>query len=795
MTDLRYAVRLLRKSHLFTLTVVTIIAVGIGATTAIFSVVNAVLLRPLPFADPGRLMQVAEKNDALRLPQFGASALNYLSWKEATRTFAELGAIQFGTYTLSGNGDPENYTGNAITPSLLPLLGVHAIAGRGFADGEDKPGAAPVAMIGETLWRRRFGGDPSIVGRTLTLNGTAYTVVGIAPRALNLLTGGDVAVPLVIDPPKEMRLNHVLFVVGRLKPGVSYQAAQAEMDTIAARVGQQYPDVKEWGINLITFTDTFVSSQLRTALLVLLGAVVFVLLIVSANVANLLLARALDRHKEMAVRAALGAGRGRIVRQLLVESVLLSGLGGVLGLIGAAWGVSWLESTIPPNVLPVPDIGIDPLVVSFAIGITFLTGVVFGLAPAWQAARTDVNTALKDAGRSATGGVRPIFRKGLAAAELALATVLLIGAALLVRSLLALQHVQLGFNPDGVMSMQVSLPVTKYPNAKRVAFFRELNATLASLPGVKSAGITSGMPFGAGNYTQSPVAAPGKSLLPAGASVPIDWRTVSPGYFSTMEIPILRGRDFTDADTIGAPEVMVVSRATARTMWGDDDPLGKIVRRVADGKDFTVVGVVGDVRSSTLTRESPALYYSNGVRTWPLMDIVIRTATDPAPIVSAVRQRIKAIDADLPLSNVRPMTEWVSTSAAQPRLNATLLGVFAAVALLVAAVGTYGVLAYSVSQRTKELGLRMALGADRAGVLRLVVREGMVVGAAGIACGIAGAGVLGRALSSLVFGVSVWDPSTYAAVSSVLAVVALAACVVPAIRASRVDPMVALRLD
>jgi len=345
------------------------------------------------------------------------------------------------------------------------------------------------------------------------------------------------------------------------------------------------------------------------------------------------------------------------------------------------------------------------------------------------------------------------------------------------------------------MTMQVSLPVTRYPNPKRVAFFRELNATLASLPGVKSAGITSGMPFGVGNYTTSPVAAPGKSLLPAGASVPIDWRTVSPGYFSAMEIPILRGRDFTDADTAGAPDVMIVSRATARTMWGDDDPIGKTVRRVADSKDFTVVGVVGDVRSSTLTRESPALYYSNGVRTWPLMDVVIRSAGDPAPIVSAVRQRIKAIDPDLPLSNVRPMTDWVSTSAAQPRLNATLLGVFAVVALLVAAIGTYGVLAYSVSQRTKELGLRMALGADRAGVLRLVVREGMIVGAAGIVCGIAGAGLLGRALSSLVFGVSVWDPSTYAVVSSVLALVALAACVVPAIRASRVDPMVALRLD
>jgi putative ABC transport system permease protein len=795
MTDIRYALRLLRKSHLFTLTVVTIIALGIGATTAIFSVVNAVLLRPLPFADPDRLMQVAEKNDALHLPQFGASALNYLSWKEATRTFAQLGAIQFGTYTLSGSGDPENYTGNAITPSLMPLLGLAPVVGRGFADGDDRPGAAPVAMIGEALWRRRFGADPSIVGRTVTLNGSAWTVVGVAPRALNLITGGDVAVPLVIDPPKEIRLNHVLFVVGRLKPEVTSRAAQAEMDTIAARMGQQYPEVKDWGVSLVTFTDTFVSSQLRRALLVLLGSVVFVLLIVSANVANLLLARALDRQKEMAVRAALGAGRARIVRQLLVESVVLSGLGGALGLIAAVWSVSWLESTLPPNVLPVPDIGVDPRVVAFAIGVTVATGIVFGLAPAWQAARTDVNTALKTAGRSAAGGVRPAFRKGLAAAELALATVLLVGAALLVRSVLALQRVALGFNPNGVITMQVSLPVTKYPNPKRVAFYRELNATLAALPGVSRAGITSGMPFGVGNYTTSPFAAPGTSHLAAGASVPIDWRTVSPGYFAALDIPLLRGRDFTDADTIGAPEVIIVSRATARTMWGDEDPIGKTVRRVADGKDFSVVGVVGDVRSSTLTRESPALYYSNGVRTWPLMDIVIRTATDPAPIITAVRQKIKALDPDLPVSNVRPMPDWISTSAAQPRLNAILLGAFAAVALLVAAVGTYGVLAYSVSQRTKELGLRMALGADRTGVLRLVVREGMIVGAVGIVSGLIATGVLGRALSALVFGVSLWDPSTYAAVSGVLLVVALLACIVPAVRASRVDPLTALRLD
>jgi putative ABC transport system permease protein len=566
------------------------------------------------------------------------------------------------------------------------------------------------------------------------------------------------------------------------------------MDGVAARMTQDYPDIRGWGVHVISFTDTFVSADLRRALLVLLGAVIFVLVIVSANVANLLLARALDRQKEMAVRAALGAGRARLLRQLLIESLVLSGLGGGLGLAAATWAVGWLEAALPPNVLPVPDIGLDRVVLGFACGVTLLTGIVFGLAPAWQAAQTDVNASLKDAGRSATGA-RPVFRRGLAAIELALATVLLIGAALLGRSLLALQHVALGFTPDGVLTMQVSLPPTRYPNAQRVVFLRDLDGALNALPGVEHAALTSGMPFGAGNYTRSPFIPLASRVLEPGTGVPVDWRTVSPGYFATLGIPLLRGRVFTDADTGNAPDVMVISRATARMMWGDEDAVGRIIRRTADKKDFTVVGVVGDVRSSTLNSETPTLYYSNAVRTWPLMDVVIRTRTDTASMVAAVREIVHRKDPDLPLSNVRPMPEWISTSAAQPRLNAALLGVFAAVALLVAAIGTYGVLAYSVTQRTKELGLRMALGADRAAVLRLIVREGMLTGAAGIAGGVAAAGLLGRALSALVFGVSVWDVRTYAAVSALLAVVALVSCLVPAIRASRVDPMVALRLD
>jgi predicted permease len=795
MMDLRYALRLLRKSPLFTIAIVLTSALGIGATTTIFSVVNAVLVRPLPFADPERLMQVAEKNDKLNLPAFGASALNYLSWKEQTHTFEDLGAIQFSTFTLLGHGDPETYTGNAITPSLMRLLGLSPVVGRAFVEGDDKPGAAPIAMISEPLWRRQFGGDPSIVGKPAVLNGIAHRIVGIAPPALAVLTNGDVWVPLVIDPPKEMRLNHVLFVVGRLKAGVTQQAAQAEMDTIAARVGQEHPEVRDWGISLVTFVDAFVSSQLRRALLVLLGAVGFVLVIVSANIANLLLARATARRPEIVVRVALGAGTGRLIRQLLIESLVLSTAGGILGIAAAFWAVGLLESSLPPNLLPIPHIGVDRTVLAFAAGITCLSGLLFGLAPAWHAARTDVATALRDAWRSSGGISAARFRRVLASSELALATVLLVGATLLLRSLVQLQHVPLGFDPEGVISLQVSLPPTKYPMPKRVTFFRDLREALQAIPGVVRVGLSSGIPFGAGNYTTSPVSVPGRSILPPGASVPIDWRAVSPGYFETMKIPLLRGRDFTDSDTSDAPEVMIVSRATAHAFWGDEDPIGRSVRRVADSKDFTVIGLVGDVRSTTLNSESPALYYSGGTRVSSLMDVVVRPAGDPAPVIAAIRRQVRALDPDIPIMNLRPMTEWVSGSAAQPRFNATLLGGFATVALLLATIGTYGVLAYSVSLRTKEIGLRIALGAERGSVRGLIVREGMTAGLIGIAIGVAASVAASRLISALVFGVSVRDTSTYLGVSILVALVALASCVVPAVRASRVDPLTAIRMD
>jgi putative ABC transport system permease protein len=445
--------------------------------------------------------------------------------------------------------------------------------------------------------------------------------------------------------------------------------------------------------------------------------------------------------------------------------------------------------------LPVPDIGIDRTVVVFAVGVTVVTGIVFGLAPAWHGARQDVNGALKDAGRSSTNGAHPLFRRALASIELALATVLLIGAALLVQSLITLQRVPLGFDPRNIISFQISLPPTKYDAGPRSAFFHELGTAMKSLPGVRDAGISSGIPFGVGNYTTSPITAPGRSVLPPGTPVPMDWRIVSPGFFDTLRIPLLRGRDFADSDTAAAPQVVIVSRAAAQMLWGSDDPMGRRVRRPADGKEFTVVGVVGDVRSTTLNQESPALYYSSMARTWPLMDIVVRPAGDAATVMTAIRRTIRGLDAEVALANVRPMTEWVWASAAQPRLNATLLAFFACVSLLVAAIGTYGVLAYSVAQRTKELGLRMALGADRAGVLGLVLREGMTVAVVGILAGAASAAGLMRVLSALVFGVSVRDPWIYAGVSAILTLVAILSCILPALRASRVDPMQALRLD
>ena len=794
LTDLRYAARVLRKSPLVTLAIVLTVALAIGANTAIFSVVNAALLRPLPYAQPDRLVWVAERNDRLKLPTFAASVLNYLSWKEQAKTFAQLGAFGFATFNLIGQGEPEQFSGGTLTPSLFPTLGIRPILGRSFRDGEDRPGAAKVAMIGEAMWRRRFGGDPSIVGRTLNLSGVATTVVGVAPASLVPLSNADIWIPLTIDPEKEIRLNHVILAVGRLRPDITLEQAQAEMDVVAARVSQQYPDVKDWGVRLVTLDSLFITPQLRTALVVLLAAVACVLLIASANVANLLLARAASRQKEIAVRTAIGASRARLLAQLLIESLVLSAIGGAIGATTAVWGIGAINALLPPNLLPT-EVSADSSVLLFALGLTIVTGLLFGSAPAWHAAKTDLNEVLMQATR-ASSGVGPRLRNGLAAAELALATVLLIGAGLLAQSLLRLQQVDLGFRADRLLTFQLALPDGGYAADQRAAFYRNLLESLRVIPGVRAAAASSGIPFGNGAYTTTPIVTTGASPLPPDTAIPTDWRIVSPGYFSAMGIPLQRGREFTDADTAStAPLTVIVSRATAQRFWGDTDPIGRTLHRQGDLKrQYTVVGVVGDVRHSTLTTESPAIYYPSFALS-ARMDVVVRTEGAPASVLSAVREKVHQLDPALPVSTVRTMDEWLANSAAQPRLNAVLLVVFAVTAILIATIGIYGVLAYSVNQRTREIGVRMALGAPRAQVLRMVVREGMIVGAVGVVSGVVAALVVSRVLSSLVYGVEVRDPATYAGVAVILAVVALVACVVPARKASRVDPIVALRFD
>ena len=794
LADLRYAARTLRKAPVFAASAVLTLTLTIGANTAVFSIINAVLIRPLPFAAPDRLMQVAEKNDRLNIPIFASSVLNYLSWKEQNRSFEGLGAIGAGFYTLTGQGDSEQISGATITPSLLPILGIHPVLGRGFREGEDLPAAAPVALISDALWHRRFAGERSAVGAHITLNGVDYTVVGIAPAGLPFLTTGDIWTPLIIDPGREIRLNHVITVFGRLRPGVTSWQAQTDMDLVATHLGAEFPEVKEWGIRLIDFTSTIVPGSLRIALLALLGAVGFVLLIACANVANLLLSRAASRHNEIAVRIALGASRGRILAQLLTESMLLSAAGGIAGLIVAFWTVRTINHPLPQGLLPVSEIRVDPFVLFFALGVTLATGLLFGLAPAWHATRSDPETVLKRGGRSSVSGGRLIVRNGLVAGELALATILLVGAGLLIQSLLRLQQVELGFRPAGVLTFQLAAPATKYPNlVKRSALYREALRSLATIPGVSGTAMSSGIPLGQGSYNTSPFAPTGTSILPDGASIPIDWRTVSPGYFRLMGIPLLEGRDFTDQDGPGAPDVIVVSRTTAQKFWGNENPIGKKLHRPTLKSSFTVIGVVGDVRHTSLNQEFPCLYFSAATRVAPLMDVVVRTQGRPESVLSAARARIHDLDPELPLANVRTLEEYVYNNAAQSRLDAGLFGVFAGIALLIASIGVYGVLAYSVNQRTREIGLRLALGAQRSGVLCRITGQGMLVAIFGIGIGLAGSYALSRLLVTLLFGIQPRDPLTFAGVAILLSAVSLTACLVPAGQASRVDPIVALR--
>ncbi|HEX3125294.1 MAG TPA: ABC transporter permease, partial [Rhodanobacteraceae bacterium] len=560
--DLRYSLRMLRKSPLASSAIILTVALAVGATTAVFSVFNALILKPLPYREPERLVWIAERNDKLNLPTFTTSGLNFRSWQAESSPIDSLGAIGYASYNLSGDGEPEQLTGGTLSVGVLPALGITPLVGRAFSVDEEQVGGAPVAMIGESLWRRRFGADPAMVGRTLTLDGVAHTVVGIAPAALTLISPGDIWKPLVIDPAKEKRLAHTLTAVGRLPAGKTLQQSQAEMDAVAAHVGQQFPETKDWGIRLVPFPQWIVPDALRTLIGVLLAAVGCVLLIAAANIANLMLARALARESEVAVRTAIGASRVRVVRQSLIESLLLSLAGGILGIIAAFAALRWAVYAMPPNLLPITDIGIDARVLGFALALSVTTGLVFGIGPALHVARAHAAPILRAGGRGTSGATHTWLRKGLLVIELALAAALLVVAGLLIRSLDRLESVDLGFRPDHLLTFQLSLPAARDPNdARPFVFYRDLIPALAAVPGVTAAALSSGVPFGAGTYSATPVRPNGPSLLAADDALTVDWRLASPDFFRTFGIPLLRGRTFNEADDARAPAVLIVSRS------------------------------------------------------------------------------------------------------------------------------------------------------------------------------------------------------------------------------------------
>jgi len=806
--DLRYGIRMLLRNPGFTIIAVLALTLGIGADTAIFSVVNGVLLRPLPYNESEKLIALSERSAVLE--GMSIAYPNFLDWRAQNNSFENIGVFRRQSYNLTGIGEPERLVAGQVSADLFAVLKVNATLGRVFTNDEDQPGATPVAVLSHGLWQRRLGGDPGIIGQTLTLDTRAFTVIGIMPPTFDFPSRVELWTPVGLrakDPGWESRGNHPgLYAMARLKPGITIGQARDDMEIVAANLEKQYPDSNTGNRASITPALENVVREIRTALLVLLSAVGFVLLIACANVANLLLARATNRQKEIAIRTALGASRTRIVRQLLTESMLLSFAGGALGLLLARAGVTLIVAISPNSIPRSTEIGLDPRVLAFTIAISVLTGMIFGLAPALQASKPDLNETLKDAGRGSTGR-RRLLRSGLVVSEVALTMVLLIGAGLMIRSFYRLQRVDPGFVADNLLTFNVSLPQKKYAeDQQRINFYQQLLQNLHGMPGVQSVAMATGLPLG-NNGWQSGFWIEGRPEPPQGQRPLTEVAFVSPGYFDTMRMTLLGGRNFTEQDVkpstppdpqhpaFSPPTVTIIDEDFARRYWPDEDPIGRQI--VFWGGKVTVVGVVRRVKMEGLSTDSNRVqsYYPFLQNPSGSMSIVLRTAGDPASLANVVRQQVLAIDPDQPIYSVQTMGQIWTDSIAPDRLYLMLLGTFAAVALVLAGVGIYGVMAYSVTQRTHEIGIRMALGARPGDVLGMVIRQGMTLAAAGLAIGLGGALLATRAMSSLLFGVSATDPLTFIVISIVLAGVALGACFVPARRATKVDPMIALRYE
>jgi len=807
--DIRYGVRMLSRNPGFTIVAVLALSLGIGADSAIFSVVNSVLLRPLPYDHSENLVFLSERNTVLE--GMSIAYPNFLDWRSQNNAFESIGVYRVQSYNLTGEGEPERLNSGLVSADLFTVLRVTAARGRVFTKDDDRAGANPVVVLSTALWQRRFGGDQNIIGKNLTLDNTSFTVIGIMPPSFQFPNRAEMWTPVGLrenEPNWKERGNHPgLYAMARLKPGVTIAQARDDMEIVASNIEKQFPDSNTGNRATLLPAIEIVVRNIRTALIVLLAAVGFVLLIACANVANLLLARSTNRQKEMAIRTALGASRTRIIRQLLTESLLLSILGGTLGLILAQVGVKLIVAISPDSIPRSKEISLDVRVLLFTVGVSVLTGIVFGLAPALQASKPDLNETLKDAGRGSTGR-RHILRSALVVSEVALTMVLLIGAGLLIRSFYLLQRVDPGFNADNLLTFNVTLPEKKYTlESQRVSFFQQLLQNLRALPGVESVGMATGLPLG-NNGWQSGFWIDGRPEPPQGERPLTEVAFVNPTYFDTMKMTLLSGRKFNDQDVkvpdppgttptrFAPPTVTIIDEQFAREYFPDEDPLGKQLL-FWGRKKVTIVGVVRRVKMEGLSTDSNRVqsYYPFLENPGNGMSIVMRTTGDPARFSNLVREKVLAIDPDQPIYDVQTMGKIWTDSIAPDRLNLMLLGTFAAVALVLAAVGIYGVMAYSVTQRTHEIGIRMALGAGQGNVLGMVIRQGMGLAVIGLAIGLGGAFLATRAMASLLFGVSARDPLTFAVISIVLAGVALGACFVPARRATKVDPMIALRYE
>ncbi len=790
--DLRFGARMLLKQPGFTLIAVITLALGIGANTAIFSVVNGVLLKPLPYDQPGQLVQLWEDpRSGTRKNRIAPGA--FLDWRDHNTTLESLSVFGGASLNLTGAGEPERLNGVEMSAGGLEILRARPLLGRTFAPDEDQQGKNKVVVLTYRLWQRRWNGDAAIIGRTVQFGGQSYTVIGVLPPNFLPWETAEFVIPYVFSPQAaQQRGIHFLRAFARLKPGVSVEQAQAELNAIAQRFKPLYPvSKKDWGVTIVPLHEE-ITGQIKPTLLLLLGAVALVLLIACANVANLLLARASARQRELVVRAALGAGRWRIVRQLLTESLLLALLGALCGLLLAYWSLDTLTRLIAVNLPRAQEVNLDLRVLGFTLLVSMVTGLAFGLAPAYQAARLNLNDTLKEGGRGLLTNSRNRLRGGLLIAEVALALMLLVGAGLLMKSFIRLSNVPLGFNPQNVLTMQITLPEKKYPDAaRRSAFFEQALQRIEALSGVEAAGLTWTLPV-AGGPPSNGFKIEGRKSAPDGGDADFDYCT--PNFFRALGIQLLKGRFFDARDTAASPRVVIVNAAFVRAYFPNEEPLGQ--RLQIDKESWEIVGVVGDWRNRGLTEKVRPRYYmpqpfsrfSNG-------SLIVRTASAPLAMAERVRKAILAVDSEQPVANMRTLEDVIATSVAQRRLTLRLIGLFAVIALLLAAVGLYGVMAYVVSLRTNEIGIRLALGAQTRDVLKLVIRQGMTLVGIGLLIGLIGAFSLARFIATQLYEVSALDPATFALVSLLLTGVALLACYIPARRATKVDPLTALRRD